>query len=321
MGALLRVEGLTTSLAATGATILEDVGFTVDGGETLCIVGESGSGKSMLALAVMGLLPPAVRITRGAIHFEEVELTRLGAKAWRALRGRDLAMIFQEPMTALNPVMKVGTQVVEVLHRRRGLTRRAAHAEALRIFGRVGIPDPVARVRAYPHELSGGMRQRVVIAMAIAAQPKLLVADEPTTALDVTIQAQILDLLRDLGRDLGLALVLVTHDLGVVAEMADRVLVLYAGHVVEVAPVTALFDEPRHPYTRALLGAIPRLDGPRGRLVAIEGAVPAVGAMPEGCRFAPRCPQRAAVCARVPPRISVAPAHEVACWAATGAPP
>jgi oligopeptide/dipeptide ABC transporter ATP-binding protein len=312
--ALLQVEALTTTLVGTGASVLEDVSFSVEAGETLCVVGESGSGKSMLALAIMGLLPPAIRIARGAIRLRGEDLTTLPPAEWRARRGRDLAMIFQEPMTALNPVMRAGAQVTEVLRKRRGMADAAARAEALRLLARVGIPAPETRFQAYPHELSGGLRQRVMIAMALAAEARVLLADEPTTALDVTIQAQILDLLQDLRRERGLALVLITHDLGVVAEMADRVLVLYAGRTAEIAPVSELFDDPKHPYTRALLDSIPHLDGPRTRLASIEGAVPAVGAMPEGCRFRPRCPLADARCVAVPPLLRHAAQHHAACW-------
>ncbi|WP_333672494.1 ABC transporter ATP-binding protein [Elioraea tepidiphila] len=312
---LLEVVGLTTTLVATGASVLEDIAFTVEAGETLCVVGESGSGKSMLALAIMGLLPPAIRIRRGEIRVHGEDLARLSPAEWRARRGRDLAMIFQEPMTALNPVMRAGAQVAEVLRKRRGMTDDAARGEALRLFERVGIPNARARLSAYPHELSGGLRQRVMIAIALAAEARLLLADEPTTALDVTIQAQILDLLNDLRRERGLGLMLITHDLGVVAEMADRVLVLYAGRMAELAPVAALFDRPMHPYTRALLASIPTSEGPRTRLVAIDGAVPAVGAMPQGCRFRPRCSLADARCETVPPLVAHEPRHHAACWA------
>ena len=311
---LLEVEGLTTALVGTGATILEDVRFAIEEGETLCVVGESGSGKSMLALAIMGLLPPAIGITGGAIRLNGQDLTQLAPADWRERRGRDLAMIFQEPMTALNPVMRAGPQVAEVLRKRRGMAEAAARAESLRLFARVGIPSPGQRFHAYPHELSGGLRQRVMIAIALAAEARLLLADEPTTALDVTIQAQILDLLRDLKRERALGLILITHDLGVVAEMADRVLVLYAGRTAEVAPASPLFDDPLHPYTRALLGSIPGLEGPRARLVAIDGTVPPVGAMPAGCRFRPRCALAEARCASMPPLAFQAPGHAAACW-------
>ncbi len=314
-GPVLVVDGLTTELRRTTATILEGVTFSIAEGETVAVVGESGSGKSMLALAVMGLLPRAIRRTAGSIVLGGTDLAALSAGEVRARRGRDLAMIFQEPLSALNPVMRVGTQIVEVLTRRRGLPSHAARAEAIRLLGRVGIARPAERFRAFPHELSGGMRQRVMIAAALAAQPRLLIADEPTTALDVTVQAQILDLLRDLKRDIGLALMLITHDLGVVAELADRVVVLYAGRVAEIAPATTLFDSARHPYSRALLASRPRAHGPRSALVPIEGAVPTAGTMPAGCRFRPRCSLATVSCASPPPLHAAGPDHLVACWA------
>ncbi len=311
---VLAVDGLTTRLASGGGAILEDVSFTLDAGEVLGIVGESGSGKSMLALTIMDLLPPAIERVGGRIRLLGEDLTRLPPAAWRARRGREMAMIFQEPMTSLNPVMRVGPQIEEVLRMRRGLDGAAARRRAIELLERVEIPSAEARLQAYPHELSGGMRQRVMIAIALAAEPKLLVADEPTTALDVTIQAQILDLLRTLQRETGLALILITHDLGVIAEIADRVLVLYAGRVAETAPVRTLFDDPAHPYTQALMASIPGLGPRRERLASIEGSVPPVGAFPPGCRFAPRCPHRRAVCEGAPPPPApVAANHEAAC--------
>jgi oligopeptide/dipeptide ABC transporter ATP-binding protein len=310
---ILKIEGLTTALAGGAITILENVSFDLRPGEVLGVVGESGSGKSMLALSVMGLLPTAVRRTSGRIILDGEDLAGLPPERWRETRGSDLAMIFQEPMTALNPVMRVGSQVAEVL-RRRGMPAGKAGQEAIDLFRKVEIPSPEQRVRAYPHELSGGMRQRVMIAIALAANPKVLVADEPTTALDVTVQAQILDLLRKLQKERGLSLLFITHDLGVIAEIADRVLVLYAGRVAEIAPVRKIFDSPQHPYTRALLASIPEIDGSRGRLVAIEGAVPSIDTMPNGCRYAPRCPFRHDICEREPPRLGlVSPDQAAAC--------
>ncbi len=317
MRPLLEVENLTTTLAGTGATILDRVSFTLREGEVLGVVGESGSGKSMLALTIMGLLPRALRRAAGRIALDGEDLAALSLAKWRARRGRDLAMIFQEPMTALNPVMTVGRQVEEVLTRRRGLSRREARAEAIRLFERVEIPSPEQRLAAYSYELSGGLRQRVMIATALAARPKLLIADEPTTALDVTIQGQILDLMRDLQRESGLSMLLITHDLGVIAEIADRVLVLYAGRVAELAPVRQLFDAPVHPYTKALLASIPKTSGPRSRLVSIDGTVPSVGSMADACRFAPRCPLARPICtARAPAVLPVGPEHAAACHAA-----
>jgi oligopeptide/dipeptide ABC transporter ATP-binding protein len=315
MSTVLEVDGLTTALCNRAqATVLEDVSFTLGAGEVLGIVGESGSGKSMLALTIMGLLPPSIRREAGAIRLLGADLTIGTPEAWRARRGRDMAMIFQEPMTSLNPIMRVGAQIGEVLRRRRGLSAIAARRKAIELLDRVEMPSPERRLAAYPHELSGGMRQRVMIAIALAADPKLLIADEPTTALDVTIQAQILDLLRSLQRDTGMALMLITHDLGVIAEIADRVMVLYAGRVAETAGVETLFDAPVHPYSQALLASIPNLGVRRDRLATIDGAVPTVGAMPAGCRFAARCADRRDACTATPPRMRLlSPQHGVAC--------
>jgi peptide/nickel transport system ATP-binding protein len=317
--ALLQVDGLTTALVGSGTTILDDISFSLAPSEVLGIVGESGSGKSLLALTIMGLLPRAFERTAGRIRLEGEDLAALTPQAWRSKRGRNIAMIFQEPLTALNPVMSVGAQVEEVLTRRRGLLRREARREAMRLFERVEIPAAEQRLDSYPHELSGGMRQRVVIAMALAAEPRLLIADEPTTALDVTIQAQILDLLHDLQRESGLSMLLITHDLGVIAESADQVLVLYAGRVAEIAPVRQLFDAPAHPYTRALLAAIPKTRGPRGRLASIGGVVPGVADLRPGCRFADRCPLRHDVCTTgTPPIHRISEDHWVACLEPAG---
>jgi peptide/nickel transport system ATP-binding protein len=317
--ALLQVDGLTTALVGSGTTILDDISFSLAPSEVLGIVGESGSGKSLLALTIMGLLPRAFERTAGRIRLEGEDLAALTPQAWRSKRGRNIAMIFQEPLTALNPVVSVGAQVEEVLTRRRGLLRREARREAMRLFERVEIPAAEQRLDSYPHELSGGMRQRVVIAMALAAEPRLLIADEPTTALDVTIQAQILDLLHDLQRESGLSMLLITHDLGVIAESADQVLVLYAGRVAEIAPVRQLFDAPAHPYTRALLAAIPKTSGPRGRLASIGGVVPGVADLRPGCRFADRCPLRHDVCTTgTPPIHRISEDHWVACLEPAG---
>ena len=315
MSAVLEVDGLTTALGRRAqATVLEDVSLTLAAGEVLGIVGESGSGKSMLALTIMGLLPHSIRCAAGTIRLLGADLTAGTPEAWRARRGRDMAMIFQEPMTSLNPIMRVGAQIEEVLRRRRGLSPAAARRRAIELLDRVEIPSPERRLAAYPHELSGGMRQRVMIAIALAADPKLLIADEPTTALDVTIQAQILDLLRSLQRDNGMALMLITHDLGVIAEIADRVMVLYAGRVAETAEVATLFDAPAHPYSQALLASIPNLTTRRHRLATIDGAVPTVGSMPTGCRFAPRCADRRDACVATPPQMRpLSPRHGVAC--------
>jgi oligopeptide/dipeptide ABC transporter ATP-binding protein len=316
MADVLRVEGLTVRLNGRGdrSSILDDVGFTVAEGEVLGIVGESGSGKTMLALSVMGLLPPALIIRSGRITLLGNELAGGPREAFRVHRGRDIAMIFQEPMTSLNPVMRIGTQVMEVLRWRAGLAPAAARQRVLELLEQVEIPSPSSRLNAYPHELSGGMRQRVMIAIALAASPKLLIADEPSTALDVTVQAQILDLLRSLQRQSGLAMLLITHDLGVIAEIADRVMVLYAGRVAESGPVRTIFDAAAHPYTQALLRSVPDAAFRRKRLATIPGKVPDALNMPAGCRFAPRCQYCQASCEQAPPVLrTIATNHLVAC--------
>ena len=297
---------------------VDGISFSVEAGRTLGIVGESGCGKSVTSLAIMGLLarPPA-RVAGGEIWFDGQNLLTLPAQKLRDLRGDQLSMIFQEPMSALNPSLTIGDQIGEVLIRHRGLKPDAAMAEAVHLLRLVGIPGPERRVHDYPHRLSGGMRQRVVIAMALACQPKLLIADEPTTALDVTIQAQILDLLRRLRDETGTAIILITHDLGVIAELADEVVVMYAGRVVERAPVARLFDDPQHPYTIGLLGAVARLDTPVDRLAVIAGTVPSPHKTPAGCRFHPRCPFAILRCrTEAPPLAPVAPEHWAACWRA-----
>jgi peptide/nickel transport system ATP-binding protein len=313
---VLTVDGLTAKLAAhpDRSSILDDVSFTVISGEVLGIVGESGSGKSVLALSIMGLLSPALTMQARRITLLGDDLAGRPREVWRAHRGRNVAMIFQEPMTSLNPVMRIGTQIEEVLRWRGWMRGQAARRRAVELLEQVEIPSPKTRLHAYPHELSGGMRQRVMIAIALAAEPKLLIADEPTTALDVTVQAQILDLLRSLQRQTGLSLILITHDLGVIADMTDRVLVLYAGRAAELAPVRAIFDAPAHPYTEALLTAIPDLGPRRHRLTTIAGSVPGALEMPPGCRFAPRCPYRQAACETIPPPLHpLLAAHLVAC--------
>jgi oligopeptide/dipeptide ABC transporter ATP-binding protein len=316
MTEVLNVQGLSIAIRRGGnlAPILDDVSFAVTKGEVLGIVGESGSGKTMLALAVMGLLPAAMRLASGRLRLLGQPLDPAFPDVWREQRGRGMAMIFQEPMTALNPVMRIGAQIREVLAWRRGLKGAAADRRALDLLQQVEVPSAAARLHAYPHELSGGMRQRVMIAMALAGEPQLLIADEPTTALDVTIQAQILRLLRDLQRDLSLSMILITHDLGVIAELADRVIVLYAGQTMEVAPAGVLFDAPKHPYTAALLAASLNADGRQHRLAAIGGTIPSAGTRLPGCRFAPRCPHREPVCEAGRVRLGcIDPQHEVAC--------
>jgi oligopeptide/dipeptide ABC transporter ATP-binding protein len=317
---ILRVAHLSVSFATEKGRLaaVEDVSFDLRRGETLGLVGESGCGKSVTALSIMRLLPqPAGRIEAGRILLEETDVVRLPAADLPGLRGRRIAMIFQEPMTALNPVHRIGNQVAEAFHLHRPeLDDRAVAREVVAMLEKVRIPEPAARVKAYPHQISGGMRQRVMIAMALAARPDILIADEPTTALDVTIQAQILNLMRDLQADTGTAVLFITHDLGVIAELCRRVVVMYAGRIVESARVESLFRSPRHPYTQGLMAAIPRLHGtPKAHLATIEGTVPAQGAMPPGCRFANRCPQVMDRCRQAPPPlVEVGEEHLVACY-------
>ena len=317
MAALLDVEGLSVTFAGDEGAVraVDGVSFSLKRGETLSVVGESGCGKSVTALAVMGLLPPKGVRRAGQIKFDDADLAGLDRAELAALRGARLAMIFQEPMTSLNPAFTIGDQITEAIRRHRNCTKAEARLRAIEMLRRVRIPAPERRFKEYPHKLSGGMRQRVMIAMALACDPELLIADEPTTALDVTIQAQVLDLMRKLRAETGTAIMLITHDLGVVAEMADRVIVMYAGQIVEEAPVAAIFARPEHPYTVGLLGSIPRLDKTRGRLPAIEGTVPSPTAMPDGCRFARRCPFADARCeAETPPLRAITADHAARCW-------
>ena len=320
---LLEVRGLRTVFASPrGETrgevsAVDGVGLRLERGRTLGIVGESGCGKSVIALSIMGLVPPPGRIAAGEILFEGEDLLKLSLERLRNLRGDKLSMIFQEPMTSLNPVFTVGEQIAEAILRHRDVTAREARAQTVEMLRRVRIPTPELRVGDYPHQLSGGMRQRVMIAMALACNPKLLIADEPTTALDVTIQAQILELMRALRTELGTAIILITHDLGVIAELADDVVVMYAGRVIERCAVPALFSEPQHPYSVGLLGSIARLDREQARLSAIAGFVPDAAAMPAGCRFHPRCPFAVEKCFHeVPKLVEVRKHHFAACWRA-----
>jgi len=317
MTPLLAVEGLRVVFATDQgpALAVDDASFTVAPGETLCLVGESGCGKSVTALSIMGLVPrPPARID-GRIAFEGRDLLSLPNSSLADLRGDRLAMIFQEPMTSLNPAFTIGSQLTEVLIRHRGLSKPAARAAAIEKLNHVRIPAPDQRIDEFPHRLSGGMRQRVMIAMALLCQPALLIADEPTTALDVTIQAQVLDLMRALRSEMKTSILLITHDLGVVAEMADRVLVMYAGQIVEQGPVEAIFSMPQHPYTVGLMGAIPALGARRARLAAIDGMVPAATAMPTGCRFAARCPFADTRCrSEAAPLKEVGAGHRSRCW-------
>ena len=322
--ALLEVDRLQTHFRTPDGVnrAVDGVSFHIEAGETLAIVGESGCGKSVTSLSILRLVPPAGRIA-GSVRFGGRDLLRLPEAEMRKLRGNDISMIFQEPMTSLNPVLTVGRQIGETLRLHQGASAREAEARAADMLALVGIPAPGRRIREYPHQLSGGMRQRVMIAMALACNPKLLIADEPTTALDVTIQAQILDLMRDLKTRLGSAIMLITHDLGVVAEMAQRVVVMYAGRKVEEAPVSALFADPQHPYTRGLLGAVPRLGSSlrqpaagagRTKLAEIPGLVPSLRKPIVGCPFAGRCPGTTELCRAVAPAVEEkAPGHLVAC--------
>ncbi|MDI6025652.1 ABC transporter ATP-binding protein [Corticibacterium sp. UT-5YL-CI-8] len=317
---ILEVRNLKTYFSSERGDIrsVDDISFSVVKGETLGIVGESGSGKSVTSLSIMRLIAaPPGRYAGGQILFENRDILQLSKAEMRALRGNRISMIYQEPMTSLNPVFTVGEQIAETIALHQNLSRKSAFSKAIDMLRLVNIPEPERRATEYPHQLSGGMRQRVMIAMALSCNPRLLIADEPTTALDVTIQAQILDLLRRLRRDLGMSIVLITHDLGVVAEMCDRVAVMYAGKIVEVADVTALFDNPLHPYTEGLLASIPRLDEDVDELYAIEGSVPNPIDRPPGCAFAGRCPYVFELCrTEEPPLVEVRPGRQAACFLA-----
>jgi peptide/nickel transport system ATP-binding protein len=311
---MLAVEGLQTRFYTRAGTVkaVDGVSFTLGRGETLAIVGESGCGKSVTALSLMRLVAdPPGRIVAGSVRLEGTELLALDEAAMRRVRGKLISMIFQEPMTSLNPVMTIGRQIGESLVLHEGLSRNAALGRAVELLQLVGIPEPAQRAREYPHQLSGGMRQRAMIAMALACRPRVLIADEPTSALDVTIQAQILELIGRLQRSLGTAMIMITHDLGVVAEIAERVIVMYAGRKVEEAPVGELFARPLHPYTRGLMNSIPR---GAARLQEIPGIVPALSNLPPGCAFAPRCPQASPKCtSKEIPYEEKRPGHWAAC--------
>ncbi len=318
---ILDVQGLATHFHTRGGVVkaVDEVSFQVRRGEVLGIVGESGCGKSVTALSILGLIPHPGRIERGRILFNGRDLSEMSKRELADLRGNEISMIFQQPTSALNPVMTAGLQIEEVFELHREMTEDVREDRARDMLARVGIPDPGRRARAYPHELSGGMAQRVMIAMALACDPQLLIADEPTTALDVTIQAQILDLIRDLQRESDTAVVLITHDLGVVAEVADRVAVMYAGEIVEETDVRTLFTHPKHPYTQGLLGSIPVLGEVKDLLDTIPGVVPSMVDLPPGCRFASRCKARIehnlAICtSESPPLLQVGERHEARCW-------
>jgi|SRR5579875_366015 len=325
MGDLLTVRNLTTKFFTRAGVVsaVDGVSFEIKPGETVGIVGESGCGKSVTALSIMRLVPdPPGRITDGEILFDpgdgrSVDLVSLPEGEMRHIRGHKIAMIFQDPMTSLNPVLTIGFQLTEPQKLHLGLSESEARRRAIALLEAVGIPAAGARLKDYPHQFSGGMRQRVMVAMALACNPRLLIADEPTTALDVTIQAQLLDLIGSLTRDMGTAVMLITHDLGVVAQVCERVIVMYAGNVIEQASTDAIFERPLHPYTAGLLRSVPRL-GPRvrDRLIPIEGAPPDLLAPPRGCRFAPRCPLRVAQCDEPPQLVELEPGHRVACWRA-----
>lgn len=319
---VLRVEDLRVEFRIRAAwhPAVDGVSFTLDHNETLALVGESGCGKSVTALSIMGLVPqPQGRVAAGRILLDGIDLRTLDETKFEALRGDRMAMIFQEPMTSLNPVMSIGSQVAEALLVHRGLSRAEAEAKALAVLEEVKIPSVKHRFHDYPHQFSGGMRQRVMIAMALACEPTLLLADEPTTALDVTIQAQVLGLLADLKGRHGMAMLFITHNLGVVAQIADRVAVMYAGQIVEEASVQEIFARPAHPYTRALFSTIPRMDCTDQSLNAISGRVPPLDDMPKGCRFAPRCPLRRQGCEAPQVLAAAAPRHLARCHVATNA--
>jgi peptide/nickel transport system ATP-binding protein len=315
--ALLRLENLKTYFETDTALVraVDGVSYEVDAGETLAVVGESGSGKSVSALSILKLVPqPPGRIVEGRILFKGRDLVPLANDEMRAIRGKEISMIFQEPMTALNPVYTCGEQIIEALILHEGITRHAARRRAIEMLERVGIPAAGQRADEYPHQLSGGMRQRVMIAMALACRPSVLIADEPTTALDVTIQAQILELLNELQREMGMAVILITHDLGIVAETADRVAVMYAGQVVEYGDVRAIVRRPLHPYTAGLQASLPTLGAVVERLRVIPGSVPNPAAFPEGCRFHPRCPVMIDKCLDHPALDPVEGTHLARCW-------
>ena len=314
----LQVEDLVVEVLTEHgwATVVDGVSFDVARGETLGIVGESGSGKSVTCLAIAGLMPPRqTRVRARTLQVLDHDLTKLTPKQMDDIRGPNIAMIFQEPMTSLNPAFTVGDQIAEVLRRHKGLSRRASRQRAIALLDRVGVPSPARRFHQYPFEFSGGMRQRVMIAIALACNPDVIIADEPTTALDVTVQAQILELLRELQREHGMSVIFITHDLGVVADVCDRVLVMYAGQIVEGAPVLELFEGPRHPYMEGLLAAMPRMDQPSGELASIPGQPPRVGAMPDGCRFHPRCRYAQDRCTTdgSPELVVLGPTHSTRC--------
>jgi oligopeptide/dipeptide ABC transporter ATP-binding protein len=314
---LLSVKNLVTTFRTADGEVsaVRGISFSIKKGETLCVVGESGCGKSITSLSVMGLLPSNGFIKEGSIEFKDRHLNRLSSEELRKVRGKDISMIFQEPMTALNPVLTIGYQLREPLILHHKLNKSKAHTQGIELLKQVGIPYPEKRMKQYPHELSGGMRQRVMIAISLACHPQLLIADEPTTALDVTIQAQILDLIQDLKEKLGMGVMMITHDMGVVAEVADRVMVMYAGEKVEEGSVESIFENPQHPYTKGLLHSVPNLDEPEFELEAIPGSLPNINEEISGCRFHPRCPYAMEKCSVTAPDDFELPGdHRVKCW-------
>jgi peptide/nickel transport system ATP-binding protein len=316
MTPLLEVEHLRVELPTRRGTLVavDDVSFAVAPGEVLGIVGESGAGKSVTGAAIIGLLEPPLRIAKGSVALAGKRIDNLPYEAMRRIRGKQIGAIFQDPLTSLNPLYTVGHQLIETIRTHLDLSAGAAHERALALLGEVGIAGAAQRIGHYPHQFSGGMRQRVVIALALAANPRLIIADEPTTALDVSIQAQIIALLKRLGRDHGTAIVLVTHDMGVIAETAHRVAVMYAGRIVEIGPVRDIVDRPHHPYTVGLMDSIPRIGGRPGRLKQIDGAMPRLSEIPPGCPFNPRCPQAFDRCRRERPELFDAGTSAAACW-------
>ena len=319
---LLSVRGLRVEIPTRRGVLLalDDVAFDIAPGEVLGFVGESGAGKSLTGMAILGLLDPPLRIAGGQIHLQGRRIDNLDARAMRRIRGKEIGAVFQDPLMSLNPLLQVGEQLIETIRTHLPLSQGEAAARALELMRAVGIPAPEARFNAYPHQFSGGMRQRIVIALALCAEPRLIVADEPTTALDVSIQAQVLQLLRKLCREQGTAMLLVTHDMGVIAETADRVAVMYAGRIVELGPVEDVIQSPVHPYTRGLMGAIPSLGRVEGPLAQIDGAMPRLNARPQGCAFHPRCPSADEHCRAEAPTFGPHGHRQVACWHPMSAP-
>jgi peptide/nickel transport system ATP-binding protein len=315
--ALLEIDRLSVAFPTRRGELLalDEVSLSIDPGEIIGVVGESGAGKSLLGSAIIGLLAPPGRIGGGTIQFQGQRIDNLPPEVMRKLRGRRIGAIFQDPLTTLNPLYTIGRQLTETMRTHLPLSEAAAHARAITWLQKVGIPAAAQRIDAYPHQFSGGMRQRVVIALALCAEPSLVIADEPTTALDVSVQAQIIDLLKSLAREQATAIMLVTHDMGVIAEAADRVAVMYAGRVIEVGPVAAVVHYPAHPYTAGLMASIPSLDERRARLRQIDGSMPRLSAIPQGCAFHPRCNQALPVCTQTRPNLAAAGGTQAACWA------